>query len=65
MLQISLPGGNLIIEDQMNSRIVYDSLFDIRAVLLCFSFCLRAESLLYKIRCPAGKSMILYFASGR
>ena len=34
-------------------------------MILCFSFYLRAVSLLYKIRCSAGESMIPYFASGR
>ena len=38
----------------VSERIAYAPLFGLRAVSLCFSFCLRAESLLYKIRCPNG-----------
>ena len=58
-------GGKLIIQDQVYGRIAYASLFCIRTASLCFSFCLRAVRLLYKISCPAGKSMILYFVSRR
>ena len=65
MLLILPPGEKIMIEDQVYSRIIYDSLFDMRAVIVCFSFCFLAKSLSYKIMFPAGKSMILYFASGR
>jgi len=54
MLLILLPGGRLIIQDQVLERIAYAPLFGLRAVRLCFSFCLRAGSSLYKIRCPNG-----------
>ena len=54
MLLILPPGGKLIIQDQVSGRIAYAPLFGIRAVSLCFSFCLRAGSLFYKITCSAG-----------
>ena len=62
-------GGKLIIRDQMSERIassgkliIRDSVFEriafaafsLRAVSLCFSFCLRAGSRFYNIRCPNG-----------
>jgi hypothetical protein len=46
MFLILPPGGKLIIEDQVCGRITYAPLFGIRTVSLCFSFCLRAGSLL-------------------
>ena len=54
MLLILPPGGKLMIQDQVSERIAYAPLFGLRAVSLCFSFCLRAGSLLYKIKCPNG-----------
>ena len=54
MLLILPPGEKLIIQDQVSERIAYAPLFGFRALSLCFSFCLRAGSLLYKIRCPNG-----------
>ena len=42
-----------------------DSLFRLRAVTLCLSFCLRTASLLYNIRCPTEKAMVLYLTSRR
>ena len=54
MLLILTLGGKLIIQDQVSGRIAYAPLFGLRAVSLCFSFCVRAGSSLYKIRCPVG-----------
>ena len=54
MLLILPSGEKLIIQDQVSERIAYARLFGLRAVSLCFSFCLRAGSLLYEIRCPNG-----------
>jgi hypothetical protein len=46
MLLIQPSSGKLIIEDHVSERIAYAPLFGIRAFSLCFSFCLRAGSLL-------------------
>jgi hypothetical protein len=46
MFLILPSGGKLIIEDQVSERIAYAPLFGLRAVSLCFSFCLWAGSLL-------------------
>ena len=54
MLLILPPGGKLIKEDQVSERIVCAPLFGLRAVTLCFSFCLRAGSLFYEFRSPNG-----------
>ena len=59
------PGEKLIIEDQMYDQKIYDSLFGIWAVTLCFWFCLLAKSLLYQIRCSTEKYMILYLTFRR
>ena len=53
MFLILPPGGKLIIEDQVFERIAYAPLFGLRAISLCFLFCLRAGSLFYKIMCSA------------
>ena len=44
MLLILPPGGTLIIEDQVSERIAYAPIFGLRAVSLCFSFCLRTAA---------------------
>ena len=54
MLLVLPSGGKLIIQDQVSERIAYAPLFGLRAVSLCFSFCLRAGSSFYKIKCPNG-----------
>ena len=54
MLLILPPGRKLILQDQVSGQIPYALLFGLRAVSLCFSFCLRAGSLFCKIRCPNG-----------
>ena len=67
MLLILPPGGQLIIPDQVSGRITYASLFGLRAVSLCFSFCsgVRPDSLCFFIGHPGGKFVLLYSASGR
>ena len=54
MLLILPSSGKILIQDQVSERIGYDILFGLRAVSLYFLFCLRAGSLLYKIRFPNG-----------
>jgi hypothetical protein len=46
MFLILPSSGKLIIEDHVSERIAYAPLLSLRAVSLCFSFCLRAGSLL-------------------
>ena len=77
MLLILPAGEKLIIEDQVSERIAYAPLLGLRAVILCFSFCLRAGSLLYYRRSdvrtnslcsfiwpPGGKFMLLILPPG-
>ena len=54
MFLILPPGGKPIIEEELSENIAYAPLFGLRALILCFSLCLRAGSLLQKIRCPNG-----------
>ena len=58
MLLIPSPGGKLIKQDPVSERIAYAPLFGLWAPSLCFYLCLRAGSLLYKIRCPNGYPML-------
>ena len=54
MLLTLPPGGKLIIQKQVSGLKANAPLFGLRAVSLCFSFCLRAGSLFYEFRCLNG-----------